>query len=245
MKQKILFFAFLCFLIMVLAGVPVSASESESSSYILNLNDGDIFISKSPSSDYRSMGDLLIINYGGGKIDFVPAELAIRITSSGLPTTNQIIVNGAGLSERTIVHLTLIDTVWDQNQGHDKNKSGIVDALNNSAVKITYERNNSILINSDAIVYFENGSVVYYNAEDTGTGNKPVVIRGGPVKISGFEIGEDGTVNIGSFRVEKNVVRIGVIQIDEDGIRWNKESDFVREIIPSINYLISIFIYFF
>ncbi|MBZ3936167.1 hypothetical protein [Methanimicrococcus blatticola] len=246
MKRKILFFAVFCFLIAVFAAVPVSASESDSGNYIFNLNDGNIFISKSPSSDYKSMGDFLIVNYGSGEVmDLIPAEANILIIGNNLPTTNQIIVNGSGLSKQTIICLILNDIVWDKNKALSDNKSEIINTLNNTMVKMVYDRNNSVLVSPDTMIYFENGTIMYFNAEEFETENQPVVLRGGPIKISGFEIEEDGTVNIGSFRVEKNIVRIGVIQIDENGVHLNNESDYVREFVPALNYLISIFIYFF
>lgn len=250
MKQKVPFLLFLCFLIAILVIAPVSAFESESNSYIdsyiFNLNDGDIFIRKSPSSDYRSTGDFLIINYENGeKMDLIPAEANILIVGNGTPTTNQIIVNGSGLSEQTIICLVFNDIIWDKNKALSENKSEIVNTLNNTMIKIVYDSNNSVLVSPDTMIYFENGTMMYFNAEGFEKESKSVIIRGGPIKISGFEIGEDGTVNIGAFRVEKNVVSIGIIQIDEDGVHLNKESDFVREVIPSINYLISIFVYFF
>lgn len=140
------------------------------------------------------MGDFLEISYGGSdKIDYVPAEIGIRITSNGLPTTNQVIVNGFGLSEQTIIHLILIDTVWDKTLALNENKSGIVNVLNDAAVKITCDK----------------------------------------------------TMNSGTSVVDNNITDIGFIQISENSVRINKESDLLREIVPSIKYLITIFLYFF
>lgn len=74
MKQKTVFSVLLCCCILFFITVFPAAADSESDIYVFDINQGDLFISKSPLSDYRSAGDFLQVISGIGwnpESDFV------------------------------------------------------------------------------------------------------------------------------------------------------------------------------
>lgn len=260
MKQKTVFSVFLCFCLVFLFCTASAAAEIESNSdgYVFNINDGNIFIMKSPMSDYRSAGEALKVIYGDGEeADFIPAEAQIWIVGNGMPTANRIIIDGDGLLNRTTVHLVFKDTVWDGAKIQNRNGSDIIFAQNNPRVQVTCLENNTLLLNPNLKINFDDGMIVYFDNSSFKAGNSFIIdekgIRignftageNGTVRFANLEVNEYGTIGFNSLRIEENAVRIGMFQLDENGIRLNMKSDFLKDVLPMINYLVTIFIYFF
>lgn len=244
MNRKAVFYIFACLTLFFLVNA-AAALESESDLYVFNINEGDVFIEKSPSSDFRSAGDLLKVTYADGEvIDFIPAEAHIMITGNGTATTNGIIVNGKGLSEQTVFHLILKDTLWDARRTAKQSGSEIIYAKNNPKVELNFLENNTLIIDDNLKARFEDGSVVYFDNttlpyDDLSAASK------GTIKFKGFEITENGTATIGSLSIDNETVRIGMFLFNEEGVQLNKETDFVQHSLSGIHYLMTVFLYFF
>ena len=245
MNRKTGFFIFACLTLFILMNTVAAVSESESDVYIFNINEGDIFIEKSPSSDFRSAGDLLKVTYADGDVvDFIPAEVHMIIVGNGTATSNSIIVNGKGLSEQTVFHLILKDTLWDARKTAKQSGSDVIYAKNNPKVELTFLENNTLIVDSNLKARFEDGSVVYFD-NTTIPYDDLSAASNGTIKFKGFEISENGTAKIGSLSIDNETVRIGMLLFNKEGVRLNKETDFVQHSISGIGYLITVFLYFF
>ncbi|MDL2261596.1 hypothetical protein LJC08_05145 [Methanimicrococcus sp. OttesenSCG-928-J09] len=265
MKQKTVVSIFLCFCLMFsFCAVSAAAdsesnieTESESGTYTFNINDGDIFIMKSPASDYRSAGDALkVICANGEEVDFIPSEAQIWIIGNGTPTANRIIIDGDGLSDQTIVYLIFKNTTWDGTQIKKRIGSDIIFAQNNPKVQVTCLENNTLLINPNLKITFDDGMVVYFDNSNFKAGSSFVIDEKGvrignfsaaenTIRFANLEVNEYGIISFDSLKWEENAVKIGMFQLDEKGIRLNMKSDFLKDILPTINYLVTVFVYFF
>lgn len=266
MKQKTVVSIFLCFCLMFSFCAVSAAADSESdlesgselSTYTFNINDGDIFIMKSPMSDYRSAGEALkVVCANGEEVDFIPSEAQIWIIGNGTPTANRIIIDGDDLSDRTIVYLIFKNTTWDGTKIKNRTGSDIIFAKNNPKVQVTCLENNVLLIKPNLKITFDDGLVVYFDNSSFKAGNNFIIdekgvrignfsaAESGTIRFANLEVNEYGIIHFDSLRWEENVVKIGMFQLDERGIHWNMESDILKDLIPTINYLVTIFVYFF
>lgn len=256
MKLKLIFSVFLCFCILlsapaVSAGTEVTAAgsvvdeaefEYEFDIYVFNINEGNIYISKSPSSDFRSAGGFLIVEHSGGESeDLIPAEAGIMIVGSGEPTTNRVIVNGSGLSGQKHIFLMFKDTLWDSSGkgGSNENNSDIVEILNtdsNSSVdiKILFLENNTLLTNSNVKVQFEDGAVMYINAGGLAANSSTAAKNLGTIKIGNLEVSEKGMVHSGVMKIDEESIQISIVKPDENGINLSNESGFMTGMMISI-----------